>query len=88
MAELALQAKNNIKKHEELINAISLATYKTIEEILKSAPNKLEKTFGDYISTAQELSNANVSVVDLFDDYFALNVSIQILHFSTKLKEL
>ncbi len=77
VTELALQAKNAIKKHGELINAISLDTYKTIEAILKSAPNKLENTFGAYISTAQELSNANISVVDLFDDYFAPNAPFE-----------
>lgn len=71
IGQMAKQAKNSIKSCRELINAISQETYITIEETLLSASNQLASAFETYMSGSTVLRNDGLSVVELFNDYFA-----------------
>ena len=68
---LAAQAKNAIKDHRELVNAITPKTFEEIKKMLLSASDNLLVMFDDYMRGTVKLSNENLSVIDLFDDYFA-----------------
>ena len=67
---LAQQAKNSIKEHKELINAITLESYNVIEKTLLSAPEKLNAQFDSFMDGSIILSNENLSIIELFNDYF------------------
>ncbi|MDR2514929.1 MAG: PIN domain-containing protein [Christensenellaceae bacterium] len=66
----ARQAKNTIKDHGELKNAITPEVFKIIEKALLVAPQKLETAFDYYMNGTVLLSNAGLSLISLFDDYF------------------
>ena len=67
---LAKQAKNAIKNHGELVNAITRPMYTSIEETLLSATTSLRSQFDAFMNGATSLSNEGLSVVDLFNAYF------------------
>lgn len=69
----AAQAKNSIKDHSELLNAISPEEYEEIKEILLSSPGRLISAFDSHMNGATILSNDGLSVADLFCDYFDSN---------------
>ena len=68
---LAKQAKNSIKNHRELVNAITQQTYKEIEATLLDAPKRLAIQFETFMRKATVIPNAGLSMVELFDHYFA-----------------
>lgn len=74
---MASQAKNTIKDHGELVNALSQAVYQEIKSIILTAPSKLATEFASYIAGATELSNDGLSMVSLFDDYFSNNAPFE-----------
>lgn len=67
---LAKQAKNAIKNHGELVNAITRPVYTSMEETLLSAAVSLRSQFDAFMNGAIILSNEGLSVVDLFNAYF------------------
>lgn len=66
----ASQAKNAIKEHGELTNAITQPVYESIKNELLAAPRILSDAFASYISGATPITSEGVSVTSLFDDYF------------------
>ncbi len=74
---LAAQAKNAIKNHGELINAISPIEFESIKDTLLDAPKKLTAAFCSFMDNATILSNTGLSIVDLFNDYFAPNAPFE-----------
>lgn len=74
---LASQAKNAIKKGE-LVNALTKPVFDKIETLLIDAPNQLLTAFDTYMKDAKILSNNDLSVVELFNDYFELNAPFEI----------
>lgn len=70
VGSMAKQAKNAIKNHGELVNAISREVYQTIEATILGATENLTSQFDAYIEGAIFLPNEGLSVVDLFNDYF------------------
>lgn len=68
---MASQAKNKIKENGELVNGITRDVYKTIARTILAAPSNLIAKFDAYIANATILSNNDLSMVELFDDYFA-----------------
>lgn len=74
---LAAQAKNAIKNHGELINAVTPPVFETIKATLLNAPMQLATAFGSYMDGATVLSNTELSIVDLFNDYFAPNAPFE-----------
>ena len=67
---MARQAKNAIRQHGELVNAITRQTYETIEVTLLNASKSLYAQFDAYMAGATILSNEGLSVDALFTDYF------------------
>jgi len=67
---LASQAKNAIKNHSELVNALTLPVFDSIKATLLDAPKQLSTAYTSYIEGAIFLPNDGLSVVDLFNDYF------------------
>lgn len=67
---LASQAKNAIKNHGELVNAITVPEFDKIKAILLDAPKQLSDAFNSYIEDATFLPNDDLSIVELFNDYF------------------
>lgn len=74
---LAQQAKNAIKKHGQLVNGITVSAYESIKQILLDAPHNLLNRFDTYMADAVVLSNENLSMIELFDDYFAHNAPFE-----------
>ena len=74
---LAAQAKNAIKDHKELVNAITPEAFEEIKKILLSAPDNLRATFDSYMQGSVQLSNEHLSIIDLFNDYFAPNAPFE-----------
>ena len=70
VSAMARQAKNAIKKHGELVNAITREAYNSIEATLLDASKSLRTQFENYVSGATLLPNQGLSIVALFDDYF------------------
>ena len=70
---LAAQAKNAIKDHKELVNAITPEAFEEVKKMLLSAPDNLRATFDSYMQDAVQLSNEKLSIIDLLNDYFAPN---------------
>lgn len=67
---MARQAKNAIRQHGELVNAITRPAYDTIEATLLNASKSLHAQFEAYMAGSTVLSNAGLSVELLFADYF------------------
>lgn len=67
---MARQAKNAIKQHGELVNALTRQVYETIEKTILDASKALRSQFESYMSGATVLSNEGLSVEVLFDNYF------------------
>lgn len=74
---LAAQAKNAIKDHGELINAITPSVFETIKTSLLNAPTQLTTAFDSYMNGSTALSNTGLSVIDLFNDYFVPNAPFE-----------
>lgn len=74
---LAQQAKNAIKKHGELKNALTLPVYEEIKNKLDNATKQLIDAFDKYMKSAILLSNDAVSVGELLNDYFASNAPFE-----------
>ena len=70
---LARQAKNSIKKNHELLNAISSESYASIESILSNATKNLTAQFRAFMNGATILPYKNLSIRNLFNDYFQNN---------------
>ncbi len=70
---LSAQAKNAIKDHPELLNAIFHDEYETIKEIILSSADRLIAAFDLYLNGVAVLSNDGISIIDLFCDYFGCN---------------
>lgn len=77
VTQMARQAKNGIKKCGELVNAISLQTYQTIEDALLRATDNLALAFETFMNEATVLPNDGLSVVELFNDYFENNAPFE-----------
>lgn len=77
VSQMARQAKNGIKNHGELVNAISLQTYQTIEDTLLHASDNLVLAFETFMNEATVLPNDGLSVVELFNDYFENNAPFE-----------
>lgn len=67
---IAKQAKNAIKKHGELVNAISKEVSDNIQSTIMGAVDQLQVQFAAFTNDATVLSNDGLSIVSLFDDYF------------------
>lgn len=67
---MARQAKNAIRQHGELVNAITRQAYETIEATIWGASKALRSQFETYMSGATLLPNEGLSVAVLFDNYF------------------
>lgn len=70
---LAAKAKNAIKNHGELISAITREEFEKVQTVLLSAPENLLAAFNSYMENATVLSNADLSAIELFNDYFDSN---------------
>lgn len=70
VGKLATQAKNSIKNNPELVNAISKQEFAAIAEKLLSAPEQLLAQFRMFMADAICLPIDNLSMADVFDDYF------------------
>lgn len=66
---LVSQAKKAIKK-KELINAFTEPEFDRINEMLLDVPKQLATEFTAYMEKAKVLDNSDLSIVDLFNDYF------------------
>ena len=69
---LAAKAKNAIKNNGELLNAIGQEDFERIQAILLNASTNLLAEFDSYIGDATVLTNADLSAIELFNDYFDL----------------
>ncbi len=67
---ISKQAKNAIKKHGELVNAISREVSDNIQTTIMAAVDQLQLKFAAYMKDATVLSNDGLSMISLFDDYF------------------
>jgi hypothetical protein len=74
---LAAQAKNAIKNHGELINAVTPPVFETIKATLLNAPQQLTAAFDSYMDGTIVLSNTGLSIIDLFNDYFVPNAPFE-----------
>lgn len=74
---IAAQAKNSIRKHGELKCALSSDEYDMIESILLGVPSKLHDRFNEYIKNATSLPNNDLSLAEIFNDYFAPNAPFE-----------
>lgn len=67
---VARQAKNAIKQGV-IRNSLSVDDYKYIETSILSAPQKLLKLFNQYFKNAKKIKYNDISVIEMFDDYFS-----------------